>query len=119
MSGQVIHLTDQNFKKEVLEAKGPVLVDFWASWCGPCKMLTPVIEKLAERNDGKATVAKLSTEEHPEIAQQFGISAIPTVLIFKKGQIAQQFVGVRNLSEYQQALDSLNAESCGCECNPA
>ena len=88
----VINLTTENFEEEVLNAKEPVLVDFWATWCGPCKMIGPNIEKLAEEN-ADATVIKIDVDKHPEIAAVYGVQTIPTLIAFKKGQIVNQKIG--------------------------
>jgi len=81
-----IKLTKDNFETEVLKSDKPVLVDFWASWCGPCKMLAPTISEIAEENEGKVKVGKVNVDEEPELAQKFGIASIPTVILFKNGQ---------------------------------
>jgi len=102
-----IHLTDESFEKEVLKSSIPVLVDFWAPWCGPCRMLSPIIEELAKEYEGKARVAKLNTDEHHNAATQFNISAIPTLLIFKNGKVEQQLVGVHSKADIKKVLDQL------------
>jgi len=89
----VVVLTDDNWKAEVTEAKGPVLVDFWAEWCSPCRMIAPSIEALATAYSGKAKVAKLNVDENPVVAQSFGIRSIPTLLVFKDGKVVDQVIG--------------------------
>ena len=93
MSGQYLTATDQNFKPEILDSDKVALVDFWAAWCGPCQMLGPVIEELAGEFEGKAVIAKLNVDENPNTAAQYGIRSIPTMLIFKNGEIVDQMVG--------------------------
>ena len=91
-----IHLTTQNFEAEVLQSDLPVLVDFWASWCGPCRMLAPTVEALAEEYAGKAKVGKINVDDEPELANRFGIVSIPTVLIFKEGKVVATSIGVKS-----------------------
>ncbi len=93
MSENVVVLTSENWKKEVIEADGPVLVDFWAAWCAPCRMVAPAVEQVADSFAGRATVGKLNVDEHPEIAGEFGIRSIPTLLLFKSGQVVEQRLG--------------------------
>jgi thioredoxin 1 len=93
-----------DFKKDVLESPVPVLVDFWAPWCGPCRMIGPVIEGIAAKANGKAKVVKVNVDEHQDIAAQYGIQGIPTVMVFKKGEIATTLVGARQEKEYLNAL---------------
>ncbi|MBI5574125.1 MAG: thioredoxin [Elusimicrobia bacterium] len=88
-----IVLTDVNFNDEVLKSTVPVLVDFWAVWCGPCQMIAPVIEEIAKEFDGKIKVGKLNVDENPEKSSEFGVSAIPTLLIFKDGKVVKKIVG--------------------------
>ena len=88
-----VTLTENNFRNEVLESSKPVLVDFWASWCGPCHIIAPAIEELASDYDGQATVGKLNVDEQPSIAQQYGIRSIPSVLFFQDGKVVDQVVG--------------------------
>ena len=105
-SENVKEFTDQNFEAEVLKSEQPVLVDFWAEWCMPCRMLTPTIEKLAKEYNGKVKVGKLDTDANRDVSMKFGISAIPTVILFKNGQVAQKFVGLRQEKDFKEALDA-------------
>ena len=106
---QEIVITDSNFKNEVLSSNIPVLVDFWAEWCAPCRALAPVIEKIAAANAGKLKVGKLNVDENPGSAQQFGIQGIPTLLLFKGGKVAHQIVGFQSQSNIQRAIDEVAA----------
>jgi len=90
---QPVHVSDQNFKSEVLESQTPVLVDFWAVWCGPCKMIAPVVEELAKEYDGKLKVAKMDVDSNPKTSMDFGIRSIPTLLVFKGGAVVEQIIG--------------------------
>ncbi len=99
--------TDANFQTEVLQSPTPVLVDFWAEWCSPCLMLSPVIKRIAQTNEGKISVGKLNVDENPGIPQKYGIQGIPTVMIFKGGELAHQFVGFQSGESIQKALDEL------------
>lgn len=100
-----LEFTDANFDEEVLQSDTPVLVDFWAEWCGPCKALGPVIDELATEYDGKAKIGKVDTDANREISVRFSVSAIPTVILFNRGEIIQKFVGLRAKKEFQAALD--------------
>ena len=104
MSKEVV-LTDSGFKQEVLASSTPVLVDFWAEWCAPCRALAPVVEKIAEANAGKIKVGKLNVDENPETAQQYGIQGIPTLLLFKGGQVVHQMVGYQSQANIQRGID--------------
>ncbi len=90
---QPIQVSDQNFKAEVLDSATPVLVDFWAIWCGPCKMIAPIVEELAREYDGKLKVAKMDVDANPKTSMDFGIRSIPTLLVFKGGSVVEQIVG--------------------------
>lgn len=104
-----IQLTDDTFDKDVIQSPQPVLVDFWAPWCGPCRMLAPVVEELAKEYTGKVKVGKINTDEHPNAASRFKISAIPTLLFFKEGKVVEQLVGVHSKAEIKKTLDTLVA----------
>lgn len=106
-SEAVIEFTDANFDAEVINADTPVVVDFWAEWCMPCRMLAPTIDKLATDYAGKVKVGKLDTDANREVSVKHGISAIPTVMVFKGGQVAKKFVGVTSEAEFKAALDAL------------
>ena len=101
-----IKITKDNFKTEVLESTVPVLVDFWASWCMPCKMLAPTISELADEYAGKATIAKLDVDKNPKTAASLGIRSIPTLILFENGQPLERFVGVKPKTAFQKALNS-------------
>ena len=106
VSGNIVEITDQNFAETVEESSGLTMVDFWAEWCGPCKMLGPVIDQLADENDGKATIGKVNIDEHQQLAVQYSVQSIPTLLIFKGGQVVEQAVGARSKADLQGMLDS-------------
>jgi thioredoxin 1 len=102
-----VEVNGNNFQKEVLESSLPVLVDFWASWCMPCRMLAPTIEKLAKENQGKLKVCKLNTDENQNIAAQYGIQGIPTLIIFKEGKEVGRTVGVMPKEKLQEKLNPI------------
>ena len=105
--GKYIELTNDNF--DATTSEGVVLVDFWAPWCGPCRMIAPVIEELAEEYDGKAKICKVNTDEEQEIAVKFGIRSIPTLIFMKDGQVVDQIVGAQSKQVLAEKLDSLLA----------
>ena len=105
-SEHVVEFTDQNFDQEVLKSSTPVLVDFWAEWCMPCRMLAPTIEKIAKDYAGKVKVGKLDTDANRDVAAKYSISAIPTVILFKDGEVSQKFVGLRQEKDFKAALDA-------------
>ena len=102
-----VHVTDAEFKGTVLEADTPVFVDFWADWCGPCHMIAPVVEELAEEYDGKFSFTKLDVDANPKTAMQFGIRSIPTMLLFKDGQVADQVIGAVPKAMLKSKLDKV------------
>lgn len=105
-SEAVLQITDENFEQEVMNSDVPVLVDFWAEWCMPCRMLGPIIDEIATEFEGKAKVGKVDTDANREVSLKFEISAIPTVLLIKDGQIVQKFVGVNGKQEYVDAINN-------------
>ena len=102
----VKEFNDANFEQEVLKSQVPVLVDFWAEWCQPCRRLAPTIDKLATDYNGRVKVGKLDTDSNHGVASKYNISAIPTVLLFKDGQVAQKFVGLRAEKDFKEVLDA-------------
>ncbi|MDP2923865.1 MAG: thioredoxin [Candidatus Omnitrophota bacterium] len=99
------HFTDANFKKEVLESNLPVLVDFWANWCGPCKMISPIIEELAKEYAGKIKIGKVDVDENPKTATLYGIMSIPTLVFFRNGKIVNQATGALNKIELKRKIE--------------
>ena len=102
-----VEVNGNNFQQEVLESSIPVLVDFWAPWCMPCRMLEPIIEKLAEENQGKLKVCRLNTDENQNIAAQYGIQGIPTLIVFKEGREIGRTVGAMSKEKLQEKLDPI------------
>jgi thioredoxin 1 len=100
-------ITDAGFEKDVLKSPKPVVVDFWAPWCGPCRMLGPLVHELAEEYAGKVVVSKMNTDDNPATASRYNISAIPTMLFFKGGEVVDQMVGVHSKGEIKARLDAL------------
>ncbi len=100
--------TDQNFEQEVLKSESPVLVDFWAVWCGPCQMMGPVIDELAEEMKDKYKIGKLNVDENRETASKYGVMSIPTLIIFKSGEEVKQLVGVQSKESLKEELEKIN-----------
>lgn len=106
MSESVLHLTDSDFKETVVKADVPILVDYWAEWCGPCKMIAPVLDEIATDYAGKLTVAKLNIDENPETPQHFGVRGIPTLMLFKDGEVEATKVGALTKTQLAEFIDS-------------
>jgi len=101
----IVTLTRENFGTEVLKASSPVLVDFWAEWCGPCKMIGPILDELAEEYSGRIKIGKVNIDQQQELATEYGVRAIPTLLVFHQGQVADQMVGLRSKRDLKASLD--------------
>jgi len=106
VSGNIVHITDATFENEVLEASVPVLVDYWADWCGPCKMIAPVLDEIAAEYDGKLKIAKLNIDQNPATPPKFGIRGIPTLMLFKNGDVSATKVGALSKSQLTAFIDS-------------
>jgi thioredoxin 1 len=109
MAPNIVNVTSDNFDQEVLKSAQPVLVDFWAEWCGPCKMIAPLLNELATEYDGKAKIAKVNVDDSQNLAAQFNINSIPTLLFFKNGQVVDQVVGVKSKKDLKTKLDQIGA----------
>ncbi len=103
--------TDSNFESEVLKCDKPVIVDFWAEWCGPCKMLSPIIARVAEANQGKVVIGKVNVDDNPHISQKLGIQGIPTLLFFKGGSVLERMVGFQSQDNIQRMIDEVLLEN--------
>ncbi len=101
----LLHLTDTNFKKEVLDSKLPVMVDYWANWCSPCKMIAPIIEELAREYGGKIKIGKINVDENPETATQYAIMSIPTLMFFKNGKVMEQVAGALSKAQLRKKIE--------------
>ena len=106
MSGNIVHLTDETFEAEVVNAEGPVLVDYWADWCGPCKMIAPILDEVASEYGSKVKVAKLNIDENPATPPKYGIRGIPTLMLFKGGNVEATKVGAVSKSQLTAFIDS-------------
>ncbi|MGY4491786.1 MULTISPECIES: thioredoxin TrxA [unclassified Pseudomonas] len=105
-SDKIVHVTDATFEEQVLKAKGPVLVDYWAEWCGPCKMIAPVLDEIAGTYEGKVTIAKLNIDDNQETPAKHGVRGIPTLMLFKDGEVAATKVGALSKSQLAAFLDA-------------
>ena len=105
-----VHVSDSTFRQEVINADVPVLVDFWAAWCGPCRMIAPMVEELARDFDGRAKIVKLDVDHNPQVAMQFGIRSIPTLLFFKDGRVVDQLIGASSKRSLADRLEALVSE---------
>lgn len=106
MSGNIVYVGDQTFDEEVLKSEGPVLVDFWAEWCGPCKMIAPILDEIADEYNGRVKVTKLNIDENPATPPKYGIRGIPTLMLFKDGNVEATKVGAVSKSQLTAFLDS-------------
>ena len=105
----IVALTKESFAQQVLQSPVPVLVDFWAEWCGPCKMIAPLLDELADEYDGRVKIGKVNIDEQQALAAEYGIRAIPTLLLFNKGEVADQIVGARSKRDFKASLDRVAA----------
>jgi len=104
-AANISNLTQESFDPAVMKSAVPVLVDFWAEWCGPCKMLAPILDELAQEYDGKVLIAKVDIDQHQALAAQYNVTAIPTLLLFKQGQVVNQLRGLRSKRDLKASLD--------------
>ena len=106
MSESIIHVVDSTFEEQVLKSDAPVMVDYWAEWCGPCKMIAPILDEIADEYNGKLTIAKLNIDENQETPQKYAVRGIPTLMIFKDGEVAATKVGAVSKSQLAAFIDS-------------
>ena len=106
MSNSISHLTDETFEKEVLQSNIPVLVDYWAEWCGPCKMIAPILDSLTDEYAGKLKISKLNIDDNQQVPQKYGVRGIPTLMIFKNGNVVATKVGALSKSQLTASIDS-------------
>lgn len=107
MAGKAVDVTDSSFKAEVIQSTLPTLVDFWAVWCGPCRMVGPIVEELAEEYDGRLKVCKVNVDENHDTAKEYGIMSIPTLLMFKEGKVVERLVGAMPKAEFKKHIDKI------------
>jgi thioredoxin 1 len=107
MGDKIVHITDASFEQDVIKADGPVMVDFWAEWCGPCKMIAPVLDELATDYDGRLKICKLNVDSNTQTAPKFGVRGIPTLIVFKNGAVAGTKVGALSKSQLAAFIDSV------------
>ena len=111
MANGIVNLSTATFDESVSSSSGPVVVDFWAEWCGPCKMIAPVLEELASELAGQVTIAKLNVDDNPDVAMRFNVMSIPTLLVFQNGEVAKRVVGAKGKGQLLQELDEFLATS--------
>ena len=108
-ANNIINLTQENFAQEVIQSATPVLVDFWAEWCGPCKMIAPILDELAEEYQGRVRIGKVNIDNQQALAAEYGVRAIPTLLLFNQGQVSDQIVGLRSKRDLKASFDRVAA----------